>query len=123
MQCRTGRAVSRTREASEAIVTALARTQVTVSSRARSPLSGKLLTDHSEEASTSARILDAVVAVRDVRSLPAMFLRDVDSLPIAFLLRYDTPSSFIISSSKVSVSDVCNWAAVYCDVVLPAQVR
>ncbi len=86
MQHRTSRAVSRTRDASEAIVGAMTRSQAAVLSRARSRYrmtANKLLTEHSEEADANARLLDAVASMRDVRQLPALLVRDVDGLAAA----------------------------------------
>ncbi len=70
MQHRTARAVSRTRDASDAIVAAVARSQAAVLSRARSHCHEtvhKLLTEYSEEVDANARLLGAVASMRVVR--------------------------------------------------------
>jgi hypothetical protein len=87
MQSRSANAVSRTRDASADIVTALARSQAVVLSRARARLrmvADKVLVKRCEEADANTRLLDAVASMRAVRQLSALFVHDVNSLPLAF---------------------------------------
>ncbi len=120
MQLRARRAVASTRDASEAIVAGLARSQAAALSRARARydmIVSKLLTECSEEADANARLLDAVALIHDVRQLPALFVRDVDSLPLAFMLRGDDVSELLMFSCDVSIDIANSWAAVFRDVV------
>jgi DNA-binding beta-propeller fold protein YncE len=120
MQLRVRRAVASTRDASEAIVASVTRSQAGLGSRAHSrysKIANKLLTELSEEADANARLLDAVASMRDVRQLPVLFVRDVDSLLIAFMLRGKGVSALLMCIRDVSVTIAGNWAAVYRDVV------
>jgi hypothetical protein len=120
MQLRVRRGVASTRDASEAIVAAMTRSQAAVLSRARARyrmIVNKLLTEYSEEADANARLLDAVASMRDVRQLPSLFVRDMASLPLTFMLCGDDVSVLLTFSCDVGFHVAASWAVVFSDVV------